>query len=251
MMCLSVQTATQQPIVNLEMTSSSSAGAHSSNGSCTPLAGSDTGNVDMDSTQSAASSDDSYTESSQQSSSPEHLITSQSSSDFDPLSPELDIDSFLGPEYQPCVPNLLTFRIVGDNIDKNIKPRNMTSEHQTRSLHYFHVYAVRDRIDLSKYNDKTPEPDIARMNFESLLPSSEDAAVLNSNLTVLIGRTLRAHMPFFAKFADGLGRHIMHEYYDHMSTKSEVVSVFMCELKAMCRHSATVTCHSCVHCYSI
>ena len=104
-MCLSVQTATQQPIANLEMTSSSSAGAHSSNGSCSPLvgkasAGSDTGSVDMESTQLAASSDDSDTESSQQSSlSPEHLISSQSSSEFDPLSSELDVDSFLGLEY--------------------------------------------------------------------------------------------------------------------------------------------------------
>ena len=88
------------------------------------------------------------TDSSQPSpSSPEHSTTSQHSSES--VESEMDVDAFLGPEYHPCTPRLLTYRIVGDNIDKNIKPRNMTSDHQTRSLHYFHAYAVRDRIDLS------------------------------------------------------------------------------------------------------
>lgn len=48
-----------------------------------------------------------------------------------------DIDAFLGSEYHPVTPHLQTYRLVGDNIDKNVKPRNMTSDHQTRSLHYF------------------------------------------------------------------------------------------------------------------
>ena len=46
-----------------------------------------------------------------------------------------------------------TYKLVGDNIDKNVKPREMRSDHQTRSLHYFHTYAVRDRVDMSSYSD--------------------------------------------------------------------------------------------------
>ena len=104
------------------------------------------------------------TGSSQVSSSSEH---SQSSSNpRRSSSPEIDIDSFLGPEYHPPNPSLLTYRIVGDNIDKNVKPRNMTSDFQTRSLHYFHAYAVRDRIDLSDYSNEQPVPDIGEINFE-------------------------------------------------------------------------------------
>ena len=32
------------------------------------------------------------------------------------------------------------FKLVGDNIDKNVKPRNIRFSNQTTSLHYFHVY---------------------------------------------------------------------------------------------------------------
>ena len=100
----------------------------------------------------------------------------------------MDIDSFLGPEYQPITPHLLTYRIVGDNIDKNIKPRNMTFDYQTRSLHYFHAYAVRDRIDLSSFSSDPPEVDLEQLNLESLLPTVDDCRALYSNLAVLVGR---------------------------------------------------------------
>lgn len=148
----------------------------------------------------------------------------QSSSELSRFSsPEIDIDSFLGQEYQPPNPSVLTYRIVGDNIDKNVKPRNMTSEHQTRSLHYFHAYAVRDRTDLSNYSSEPPVVDLGEINYEALLPSEDDAAVLRTNYATLIGRILCKHMPFFAMFATGLGHHIQHIFYENMCIKSEVV----------------------------
>lgn len=101
----------------------------------------------------------------------------------------------------------------------------MTSEHQTRNLHYFHTYAVRDRIDLSDYSSEVPVPDISKMNMEDHLPSSDDHLMLHENIAILMGRILRKHMPFFKKFGTGLGRHIFHEHYEDLSTKSNVVSV--------------------------
>lgn len=50
-----------------------------------------------------------------------------------------------------------TFKIVGDNIDKSVKP---TSEHLAKSLHYFHSYAVRDRTDVSGLSDEAHLPDL-------------------------------------------------------------------------------------------
>lgn len=112
---------------------------------------------------------------------------------------------------------------MGDNIDKNVKPRTMTSEHQTRSLHYFHLFAVRDRIDLSSYSNEPRVPDLTAMNLDDLLPSSEDEELMNENLAILMGRVLRKYMPFFQKFAFCLGRHIFHEFYEDLSAKSDVV----------------------------
>ena len=46
------------------------------------------------------------------------------------------------------VPKL--YKIVGDNRDKNIKPRYMRTNYKVKSLHYYHYYAVLDRIDVSE-----------------------------------------------------------------------------------------------------
>lgn len=79
------------------------------------------------------------------------------------------------------------YRFVGDNIDKNIQPSfQRQGEHSVQSLHYFHGYAVRDRVNLTTYSDDippfiTPDPSI-------LLPSVTDLSLLKEELTVLISR---------------------------------------------------------------
>ena len=48
------------------------------------------------------------------------------------------------------------YKFVGDNVDKNIRPSYQRMEHHRgQSLHYFHGYALRDRVDLSNYSDAT------------------------------------------------------------------------------------------------
>ncbi len=72
------------------------------------------------------------------------------------------------------------FKFVGDNIDKNIHPRFQRHEKRGQSLHYFHGYAVRDRIDLSTLSDVTPpfhKPDPA-----TFLPSKNDISCLSDEL---------------------------------------------------------------------
>ena len=78
------------------------------------------------------------------------------------------------------------YKFVGDNIDKNVRPRFQRQEARGQSFHHFHGYAVRDRVDLSKLSDKppahtTPEPSI-------LLPSQTDLNCLKEELTILIAR---------------------------------------------------------------
>lgn len=58
------------------------------------------------------------------------------------------------------------FKIVGDNIDKNIHRSFQRLQNETISLHHFHSYAVRDRINLSGTSE------------ESLCPSSIDPSAL-------------------------------------------------------------------------
>lgn len=111
------------------------------------------------------------------------------------------------------------FKIVGDNIDKDVKPRDMRVDYSTRSLHYFHAYAVQDRLDLTGYSDEPRNPDMSSIQVESVLPSLTDEEALRSNMSILIARILKKHLPFFVKFGAGVQRHILHHFYLEMSQK--------------------------------
>ena len=55
-------------------------------------------------------------------------------------------------------PNLLGYKLVGDNIDKRVKARFMRVEkHCGQSLHYFHFCAIQNRIDFGNYSDAQPQ----------------------------------------------------------------------------------------------
>ena len=49
-----------------------------------------------------------------------------------------------------------TYKIVGDNIDKFVRPRFMQYDSQSRSLHFFNHCAVKDRIDIHDLSDIPP-----------------------------------------------------------------------------------------------
>ena len=121
------------------------------------------------------------------------------------------------------------YRLCGDNIDKTVKQRYMRFDaHKTKSLHYFHSYAVANRIDFSFLSEMTPP--LPSVNIQqlaiSLLPSPEDDVALRNNFATLISRILFENMDFFKFTFDGVIKwHIKHEFYDQMSRKSDVVSM--------------------------
>ena len=53
----------------------------------------------------------------------------------------------------------LGFKVVGDNTDKNIRPRHQSLEARTKSLHYFHAFAALDRINPSCLSEQRPNVD--------------------------------------------------------------------------------------------
>ena len=46
------------------------------------------------------------------------------------------------PEQPPSEDTFFSFKVVGDNIDKNVKPSRIRAEIKAQSLHYFHSYVV-------------------------------------------------------------------------------------------------------------
>ena len=77
------------------------------------------------------------------------------------------------------------FKVVGDNLDKNIKPSFKRFANKTNSLHYFHHYALLDRVDFSGYSEYIPNDSI---NLKTLLISRSDVAKLESDAIILFSR---------------------------------------------------------------
>uniref|UniRef100_A0A1X7VUI6 DUF6589 domain-containing protein n=1 Tax=Amphimedon queenslandica TaxID=400682 RepID=A0A1X7VUI6_AMPQE len=112
------------------------------------------------------------------------------------------------------------FKIVGDNIDKNIRPSYERLNSHTISLHYFHSYAALDRIDLSGVSDAMKG---SLINVSKLLPSKDDVSETKSHFSILISRILVQRMTEFISEAGTVVWHIPHERQAEMSKKSTVV----------------------------
>ena len=141
---------------------------------------------------------------------------------------------------------LVGYKIIGDNIDKNVRSRYsnicmyslilnnnryIREGNQTLSLHCYNSYAVRDRTDISGYSDEIPNlrnTPLLSIPVHSVLPSITDEKSLLHNFTLLVGRLLVDHMKYFSEnYGDVVTRHIMHDYYEEMSQKSETVSNYI------------------------
>lgn len=76
------------------------------------------------------------------------------------------------------------FRIVGDNVDKNVRPRYQRLDYQTQSLHHFHSYACLDRIDFSGLSDSSPLGVVT----QACLTTDDELSTITSHLEILVSR---------------------------------------------------------------
>ena len=122
-------------------------------------------------------------------------------------------------------PLLPTYKLVIDNLDVFLRPRTETSQHHNNSLHFVHMYAVRDRINVSNHSNVPRFLGIESINLKDILPASSDLISLKKNVTTLLSRIVRKHMPYFRKHieAKAIPQHIQHKYSKEMSQRSEVV----------------------------
>lgn len=120
-----------------------------------------------------------------------------------------------------------SYILVGDNLDKNVSPRDMRVDHQVKSIHYFHSYAVHDRADFSKLSGKDPQGKLQSDAFTKFLPSPDDCSQLRENYINLIARVIVEKLPHFNKLSDCVPAHICHEFSTAMKEKSVVVSAWL------------------------
>lgn len=115
--------------------------------------------------------------------------------------------------------------LVGDNVDKTIRPRHMTMDKQTQSIHYFQFYGVQDRINFRHLQNEGPIGSVSDLPMSAFLPDLHDCSVLRDNYATLMARELIKKLPYFKIFEDCVPMHIPHEYSEQMCKKSVLVGL--------------------------
>ena len=82
--------------------------------------------------------------------------------------------------------NCSGYVIVGDNIDKNIRPSYQRQDRTTQSLHYFHSYAVLNRLDTSGLSDNRPSH--ITISPEKIIPDFSERQKLLGDFETLVTR---------------------------------------------------------------
>ena len=140
---------------------------------------------------------------------------------------------------------------MGDNLDKNFRPSFQRAENSTNSMHIFHMYAVKDRLDLSAYSDSPP--DSPKVDVQKLLVSKHDVECMVNDAVALISRLIILYkcayyismesrilvqcMDTYHSQRRNVNFHFDFEFSKEMSSKSNLVSKtyivvfsFMCNL---------------------
>lgn len=78
------------------------------------------------------------------------------------------------------------FKIVGDNLDKTIKPQFMHSDNQSKSVHYFHAIAIKDHVHLTHLSDDPPSQSspCPKEISKTLFPTHSDDSELHQNFAI-------------------------------------------------------------------
>ena len=119
---------------------------------------------------------------------------------------------------------VLICRIVGDNWDLEVKARCQTKSQNNKSLHYFHAYAVKDRVIPKGLSNQRPQKGIDEVEMQEILPTAEVQESILSDLCYIIPRVIAEYLPPYKTFRKAVHYHIPHAHSQEMTEKSEVVS---------------------------
>jgi len=121
-----------------------------------------------------------------------------------------------------------SYQIIGDNVDLYIKTKHMASDKQNKSIHWFGMNAVQDRVYLTECSNSAERKSALDIENSDFLPSSEDNSRLLNDFIPLVARVLADKVPMFETFKKVVIRHIPHKYSHQMKKKSVQVRNFTC-----------------------
>ena len=81
-------------------------------------------------------------------------------------------------------------RIVGDNIDFEVRERVQDKEHGNRSIHWTHQFAIKDKVVDKQLDSKKSKLPAKQLQFAELLPTKSVMERLKSRFAVLASHVL-------------------------------------------------------------
>ena len=117
----------------------------------------------------------------------------------------------------------VTFKFIGDNVDKKKRVRDVRSDHQGEMLHMYSVLVARSCLPSLSLSQTGEVANLTSLPWVSFLPTQDDIQAVQSNLVALVSRLLTTYIKGLLPFSESVPKHIIHQYSREMSKKSEVV----------------------------
>ena len=117
------------------------------------------------------------------------------------------------------------YQIIGDNVDMLIKIKHQSNMKPNKSIYWFHMNAVKDRVIASDLSDDKLIDSVCDLQQGDLLPSAGDNQDLLHDFIPLFARIIIDRILAFIVFKDVVIQHIAHKYSVVMKDKSEQVQI--------------------------
>lgn len=110
----------------------------------------------------------------------------------------------------------VSYQIVGDNVDLEVKVRHMSQDNKNKSFHWFNLVAFKDQVSGKTLSNKY-ELTLADAPISSFIPSNSDINRLKQDYIVLWSRVIVKYLKQFSFLHSALIKHIPHQYSDIMA----------------------------------
>jgi len=117
----------------------------------------------------------------------------------------------------------VTFKFVGDNVDKKKGVRDIRVDHQSELQHMYSMLVVRSRVPSPPLDARSAVSDFGSLQPSDFLPTAEDIKAIQDNLVVLVSRILCQNMKHLSFILRVVPAHVTHQYSEENAKKSDVI----------------------------
>ena len=118
-----------------------------------------------------------------------------------------------------------SYQIIGDNLDFFVRVKHMTSQNQNKSIHWFNMLGIVNRVTGSELDAEYPQKQVNELSSADFIPSTSLHAELLRDLIPLVTRVVVDNIPAFSCFRKIAVCHIPHKYSKQMAEPSREVRI--------------------------